>query len=99
MEPRLGSLRETIIERTDDKQASRLEACRVIAFGSKPCGGPWRYLAYSAEATDSVGLTALVDEFNQLEARLNEEEGRASDCSMVQRPQIVWREGRCATEP
>ena len=95
----LDSLGAGIDQLILDKQANGIKSCRLIAFGSKPCGGPWRYLVYSTEATDSVELTALVTEYNELEAKLNREEERASDCAMVQRPRIVWKDGYCGTDP
>ncbi|MBJ7879750.1 hypothetical protein [Gelidibacter salicanalis] len=60
--------------------------CLYIAFGSKPCGGPWSYLVYST-SIDTLKLTNLVDTYNQLEKMLNSECGRISDCAFVVPPQ------------
>lgn len=60
--------------------------CRSIAFGSKPCGGPWSYLAYST-SIDTLALTKFVDAYNKHEKLLNDECGRMSDCAIVNPPQ------------
>ena len=59
--------------------------CRYIAFGSKPCGGPWEFLVYST-SIDTLALTSLVMEYNQLEANYNINCNMASDCSTPQPP-------------
>ena len=53
--------------------------CRYIAFGSKPCGGPWEYLIYTT-SIDTDELTTLVEEYNQLEANYNVNCDAVSDC-------------------
>ncbi len=59
--------------------------CRYIAFGSKPCGGPWEFLIYTT-SIDTLTLTSLVMEYNQLEANYNFNCGAVSDCSTPQPP-------------
>lgn len=92
---RLDSLRAEIQAMIADPTAGSERRCHAIAFGSKPCGGPWTYLVYSAEATDSLALARAVAEYNALEERLNREEGRMSDCSVVSPPAISHSGGRC----
>lgn len=53
--------------------------CRYIAFGSKPCGGPWEYLIYST-SIDTLALTNLVTEYNQLQANYNVTCNMVSNC-------------------
>lgn len=59
--------------------------CRYIAFGSKPCGGPWEFLIYTT-SIDTLALKSLVSEYNRLEANYNLNCGVASDCSVPQPP-------------
>jgi hypothetical protein len=54
--------------------------CRYIAFGSKPCGGPWEFLVYST-SIDTLALTNAVADYNQMEANYNINCGAISDCS------------------
>ncbi|HLT33888.1 MAG TPA: hypothetical protein VKZ98_08870 [Aquaticitalea sp.] len=56
-------------------------SCRYIGFGSKPCGGPWEYLIYTT-SIDTLALTSLVMEYNQLEANYNINCDAISDCSV-----------------
>ncbi len=59
--------------------------CRYIAFGSKPCGGPWGFLVYTT-SIDTLTLTSLVMEYNQLETNYNQNCNTVSDCSTPQPP-------------
>ena len=93
----LTALRDTIQTIVGDATASDPASCRTIPLGAKPCGGPWTYLVFSSEMTDSVRLFASVDRYNETEARLNAVDGRVSDCSYVARPQVEIRGGRCVT--
>lgn len=62
--------------------------CKFIAFGSKPCGGPWSYLIYST-SIDVQTLEDLVERYNKKEADFNNKWGMASDCSVVTPPSSV----------
>lgn len=69
--------------------------CRNVAFGSKPCGGPWEYLIYST-SIDTLELVALVSDYNGQEERYNLNCGAVSDCSVVQPPtDFECENGRC----
>lgn len=59
--------------------------CRYIAFGSKPCGGPWEFLIYTT-SIDTLTLASLVEEYNQLETEYNNNCDAISDCSTPQPP-------------
>jgi hypothetical protein len=69
--------------------------CRYIAFGAKPCGGPWRYLVYSAAALDTVELAFRVAAYNELNRDLNRRYGWMSDCSVPEPPNPGCRGGKC----
>ncbi len=62
--------------------------CSFIAFGSKPCGGAWEYLAYP-NTVDEVHLTEMVNAYNELEHSYNIEFEIFSDCAVVNPPQLV----------
>lgn len=59
--------------------------CRYIAFGSKPCGGPWEFLIYST-SIDTINITALVERYNAMETEYNADCNPVSDCSTPQPP-------------
>ena len=59
--------------------------CAYIAFGSKPCGGPWSYLVYSI-SIDVDLLKSKVKQYNKMEDEYNRKHGIASDCAIVLPP-------------
>lgn len=91
----LDTLRAAVLQLAGDPTCEDVSQCRSIAFGSKPCGGPWSYLVYSAQTTDSVSLAAAVSRYNRREAQLNRELGRASDCQVVLPPRLSCVSARC----
>jgi hypothetical protein len=62
--------------------------CKFIAFGSKPCGGPWSYLIYST-SIDTNELESLVEEYNQAQANFNQKWGIVSDCALTLPPSSI----------
>ncbi|MFD2724888.1 hypothetical protein [Hyunsoonleella rubra] len=62
--------------------------CKFIAFGSKPCGGPWEYLVYST-SIDTERLENMVEGYNRKEAIYNTDWGVASDCAVANPPTSI----------
>ena len=69
--------------------------CRSIAFGVKPCGGPWKYKIFNAAEVDTVELKRLVADYDHFNAVLNERYGWTSDCSFVGEPAVGCVDGHC----
>lgn len=82
----LSEMKTTIEKLADTSVCNENFECRSIAFGSKPCGGPWDYLIYST-SIDTLKLTKLVEKHNQLETTINQECDRFSDCAYLNPPQ------------
>ena len=59
--------------------------CLFIAFGSKPCGGPWSYLIYSSSINTNL-LEEMVEDFNIKQATFNLKYNQFSDCAFVSPP-------------
>ena len=59
--------------------------CRAIAFGSKPCGGPWSYLMYTT-SINTNRLEQMVRSYNAREKAFNIRWNPISDCKMVLPP-------------
>ena len=59
--------------------------CKFIAFGSKPCGGPWGYLVYST-SIDTEELENRVERYNREEGIYNTEWGITSNCAVNNPP-------------
>ncbi len=69
--------------------------CDFIAFGSKPCGGPWSYLVYSTSINVEL-LKEKVTIYNQNEVDFNIKWGIFSDCSFASPPkEVACVEGEC----
>ena len=67
---------------------SESAGCSFIAFGSKPCGGPWSYLVFS----NSVNLTKLeemVKDYNEMNKLYNIQTNAISDCSIPSPPNEI----------
>jgi len=62
--------------------------CKFIAFGSKPCGGPWGYLVYST-SIDEEELENMVEGYKRKETIYNAEWRITSDCAVNNRPVSV----------
>jgi hypothetical protein len=92
---RLDSLATAIDAAVGDAGAEDVSQCRAVAYGAKPCGGPWRYLVYSTAATDSTRLAWMVNEYTDTQDYLNRKLGRISDCAVVTEPSLALEEGRC----
>ena len=69
--------------------------CRFIGVGAKPCGGPWKYMIYSASTLDEEYLRHLVDQLNSFENYMNIKYGYASTCDIPPMPVPGCREGLC----
>ncbi len=83
---------DALIESSNCNDASE---CRAIAFGSKPCGGPWSYLIYST-TIDTLQLQSLVEEYNEIETNYNTDCGGVSDCAFVLPPEeLACEDGQC----
>ena len=69
--------------------------CDFIAFGSKPCGGPWSFLVYST-SIDVALLQQKVEIYNNQQNAYNIKWGMFSDCSFASPPEeIRCVDGEC----
>lgn len=78
--------------------ANEPSQCKLIPFGSKPCGGPWGYLVYSTLKTDESRLKQLVSDFNQLQKKINEAGKILSDCALAPQPKLEFADRLCAAK-
>ncbi len=58
---------------------------RYTPYGSKPCGGPLGYIAYSS-SIDTTAFLKLIEEHKLAQKKYNEEQGIMSDCSVPAEP-------------
>lgn len=91
----LAGVQAEIERLTQPPRATRASSCQAVAYGSKACGGPSRFVVVSTEATDTTRLRALAERYTALETDLNRREGRVSDCMLMPVPPVTLQEGVC----
>ncbi|RXJ52257.1 hypothetical protein [Gelidibacter gilvus] len=82
---KLEDIRTKIETLVETSECNKDLECHFLAFGSKPCGGPWSYLVYST-AIDTLELRSLVDAYNKMEQEYNVACQQYSDCMFVSPP-------------
>ena len=80
----LSILQEEIEQLIATGTCSQNTDCNFIAFGSKPCGGAWSYLVFSATINVEL-LKEKVTTYNKNETAYNMKWSVVSDC-MVSTP-------------
>ena len=91
----LETLANEITSLTESSICNEENECKYIAFGSKPCGGPWSYLVYSTSINTAL-LLEKVENYNQLENTYNLKWGINSDCSVANPPaSLECIDGKC----
>lgn len=75
--------------------AESVDQCEMIPIGVKPAGGPWGYLVFSAETSDREYIKKLVDEYNELDAERNRDDGLMSSADYATEPALVLANGTC----
>ena len=94
-EEALAEKEAAIREMVGDASCDDESACASMAFGAKPCGGPWEYLVYCADSVDEDALQNSVDEYFEMNQQYNMDNGVTSDCAMVEAPELELYEGIC----
>jgi hypothetical protein len=82
-----------------DTSCDTSSQCHTIGTGSKACGGPERYLAWSSKHGDGAALKALVEQHSAVRRADDERAQMMSTCSMVSDPGASCRAGRCTLNP
>lgn len=77
-----------MVSLSESETCSDSEDWLFIAYGSKACGGPIGYIAYSKKIDQNYFL-GLVDRFTGLQAEYNRKTGAVSDCALALRPTRV----------
>lgn len=91
----LNNLKSEIEQLVTTGNCTETNDCDYIAFGSKPCGGPWSYLIYST-SIDVELLLQKVEFYNNKEQAYNLKWSVISDCAFVLPPTTINCEnGNC----
>jgi hypothetical protein len=91
----LTALRTEIMTLVGNANADNVAQCRVVGFGSKPCGGPASYIAISIKDGNEQQIMALIGKYNAAAKAENERLGRMSNCAVVPEPAVVLQQGMC----
>jgi len=91
----LKGMFDEIVDYIGTPYCSGDDDCRVIGVGSKPCGGPWMYLIYSASTVDEEYLQGLVSEHYAFEDYMNMKYGYMSTCDVPAPPRLECHDGIC----
>ena len=76
-----------------DAACSSDSQCRTIGVGSKACGGPSGYLAWSSAQDDGASLAAAVQHHATLARAAHKATGRVSNCAVEPDPGAVCKAG------
>jgi hypothetical protein len=98
-EEALGRLRAEIVQLVGQPTCSNLVHCRVLALGTKPCGGPTEYLAYSSITSNRELLEAKAYEYSFLDEEVNTKRAAAGTCEVLPQPRVVCIDRRCRLAP
>ncbi|MCA0177438.1 MAG: hypothetical protein LCH73_14330 [Proteobacteria bacterium] len=69
--------------------------CQTIAVGSKACGGPLAYMAYSTRGGQEAAIQRAAQALKDTQAADNQTSGRISDCMVVRDPGAQCVANRC----
>ncbi len=88
------ALAKEIIEMVKDNSCSDNSECRILGFGSFPCGGYERYLAYSSNINEKE-LKNKADKYYKLDKEYDAKLGAISICMLMPKPTPVCVNNIC----
>lgn len=91
----LPAMRAEVMAMIGEAKADDVQQCRVVGFGSKPCGGPASYIAISTKDGNENSIMALISQYNAAVKSENDRLGLMSDCAVVPKPSVVLENGVC----
>ena len=94
-EAELAKVRADIIKMIGKAPCATLVHCRALALGTRPCGGPDEYLAYSSILMEKDRLENLAADYTLIQEELKRSSGQVGACVMLPQPRLACVEGRC----
>ena len=89
------ALLQRILTEVGTASCASAAECRTLAIGSKACGGPAQWMAWSATVSRGDHLQTLSGELAQRQQRREAAAGLVSTCSVVTDPGADCIAGRC----
>ncbi|WP_372762273.1 hypothetical protein [Pseudoalteromonas sp.] len=78
-----------------DPQCDAIEQCKVLAVGSRACGGPSSYVVYSTKTAEQQQVEKLAKQITQLESNYNTQNQMVSICQHLTAPSTQCVENKC----
>jgi hypothetical protein len=94
-EAQLKALRAEIIGMIGDASCVNLVHCRLLALGTRPCGGPDEYLAYSSHIADRAALENKALEYALIQEDVQHAKSIAGVCVVLHEPRLACVDRRC----
>jgi hypothetical protein len=94
-----AELRGRITLMIDAARCNNIVNCRVLGLGSRPCGGPEEYVAYSIWDTQVDEIRSLAAEYNFLREEVDATDGKVGTCEVLPEPAVNCINARCVTVP
>ena len=98
IEAELQALRAQIVKTIGTASCANLVHCRLLPLGTRPCGGPDEYLAYSSNRTDKTQLENLALGYALLQEDLHRARSPIGPCVMLPAPRLLCLDNRCRAE-
>ena len=94
-QPTTEQLWKKIQAANTDLACDNSSQCHSLGVGSKACGGPENYIAWSSKNSDGAQLKALVEQHSAARRADDKRLGMMSTCSIVSDPGATCRAGSC----
>jgi hypothetical protein len=94
-QPPTEELWKKIQAANSDLRCDNSSQCHSLGVGSKACGGPENYIAWSSKNSDGVQLKALVEQHAAARRADDKRLGMMSTCSIVSDPGATCSAGSC----
>ena len=94
-EEALVTLHQQIIDLIGEPRCENIVHCRLLALGSRPCGGAAEYLAYSSIVGKRDVLEAKAYEYGFLQEEVNRAHAVSGTCEVLTQPRVACVNGRC----
>jgi hypothetical protein len=94
-EAQLAALRSEILAMIGGAPCANVVHCRLLALGSRPCGGPDEYLAYSSHTANRPVLENKALEYTLIQEDIQRAKSVAGVCVVLPEPRLACVDRRC----
>jgi hypothetical protein len=94
-EAQLQALRSEILGMIGDAPCANLVHCRLLALGTRPCGGADEYFAYSSHTANRAVLENKALEYTLIQEDVQRAKSVAGVCVVLPEPRLVCVDRRC----